>query len=651
MLNADALKQLRQLKSDIKANKEVYPGSVKATQGRFGFVTLDDGRDIYLPPEQMQRVLPGDRIETSLHEDGSGKTYGEVDKLLERRLSTFVGRYQVRGNGHFVVPDVAGMSRWIFIPPKKRRGAQVGQYLHCRLSRHPINDGNAQAEILDVLGCPDDAGIERRYTLAKFHMNDGWSEEILAQLAAFDEDRVSRAGAQREDLQGLPFVTIDAASTQDMDDALYVEALNEGWRLWVAIADPTSLIEPGSPLDREAFHRACSAYFPGEVRAMFPDAISVRLCSLVPETPRLALVCRIDVGADGSLGDFHLSEGLIRSRAKLSYEQVSEFLDQGASGSLTGVEPAVTDNLRRLGQLGTLLRGWRRRHALIAGDRPDYRLRLDERGKIRSIERQQPGPAHRLVEECMVAANRCAATFLSEQEAGLFVTHRGIRADRVEAVRELVRNLLPALADCDPAAPEGFARIVREAPDSADGIPVKAVIMRQLERAELSSRPAPHQGMGLPAYTTFTSPLRKYTDFQVHRMIKQRLASRPLPLLDDTALAELQRAQGQVRAAANEVEQWLKCQFIAPQVGQAFAATITRTLPGGFVVRLDDTGIEGFVPVKDLGEKFSYDPVTLALTSPSQRLLPEQPLSVKLAEVDMERRQIRFRWAPPTGAT
>jgi len=647
MLNADALNQLRQLKTDIKANKEVFPGTVKATQGRFGFATLDDGRDIYLPPEQMQRVLPGDRITVSLHEDPAGKTYAEVEELTERRLSTFVGRYQVRGNGHFVAPDLAGMTRWIFIPPKKRMGAQVGQYLHCRLSRHPINDGNAQAEVLKVLGGPDDPGIERHYTLAKFDMNDAWPDAAMKQVTALDESAVARAGDGREDLQHLPFVTIDAASTQDMDDALYVEALDDGWRLWVAIADPTSLVEPDSALDREAFRRTASAYFPGEVRAMLPEDISTVLCSLIAETPRLALVCRIDVAVDGSLGQFQLSEALIRSRAKLSYDQVAEFLDEGTTAGIEDLGEDVIDNLSRLGRLGPLLRQWRQQHALIAGDRPDYRLRLDERGKIRTIERMQATSAHRVVEECMVAANRCAADFLAASGAGLFVTHRGIRSERVDNIRELLRTLVPELADCDPSTPEGFARVMREAPEQVQDVPIRAVVVRQLERAELALKPAPHHGMGLPAYTTFTSPLRKYTDLHVHRLIKQLLAGKPAAILDEAALGELQRGQGQVRMAANDVEQWLKCQYIAPMTNQVFPATITRTLPAGFLVRLEENGIEGFVSVKELGEKYSYDPVTLSLTSASHRLLPEQPVNVKLADVDMARRQVRFQWCIP----
>ena len=480
-------------------------------------------------------------------------------------------------------------------------------------------------------------------------MNDGWSDAIQQQLKDLDETAITDIGDNREDLQQLSFITIDAASTQDMDDALYAENLGDGWRLWVAIADPTALIKPDSAMEKEALRRATSAYFPGDVRPMLPETISTNLCSLMAEVPRLALVCRLDIEADGTLGEFQLREGLIRSRAKLSYDQVAAFMADPAAAQQLQLDEDSLANLQRLAGLGPVLRGWRQKNALITPDRPDYRLRLDERGKIRTIERTQPTEAHRLVEECMVAANRCAARFLAQQEAGLFVTHAGIRDERVEAIRNLLKTLVPELADVDPATPEGFARVMREAPEQVDAVPIKTVVSRQLQRAELARTPAPHQGMGLEAYTTFTSPLRKYTDFHVHRLIKQYLAREKARPLDDQALTELQRGQAQVRMAASEVEQWLKCQYMAPRSGEQFAATITRTLPAGFIVRLDDTGVEGLVSVKEMDGKFSYDPVTLSLSSESRRFLPEQPVTVKLADVDMARRQMRFALVETAG--
>lgn len=644
MLNADVLQQLRQLKADIKANKKVYPGTVKATQGRFGFVTLDDGRDIYLPQEQMQRVLPGDRVDVTLQEDADGKTFAEVDALKQASLTTFVGRYLVKGNGHFVVADVPGLNRWLFIPPKKRQQAKAGDYLHCRLLQHPFRDGNPQVEVLKVLGNDDTPGIERTYALYKFELVDSWSEEALKEAKALTPACLEKAAPERRDMRETPFVTIDAATTLDMDDALYAEPEGDGWRLWVAIADPTALVAEGGPLEKAARERATTVYFPGEIRPMLPDNVSTQLCSLVAGEDRLALICEIQVGAEGAISDYQLYEAMIHSRGKLSYEQVAAFLDSKVDEALSTLDNATLNGLHHLGELARMLRGWRERHALLNEDRVDYRLRLDDKRKIRCIDRLVATPAHRLVEECMVAANRCAADFLRNRAGhGLFITHGGLRQERVENVRKLLQEQFPALAHFDPATPEGFAGLLREAARLEADLPLRSIVTRQLERAELSTKAAPHQGMGLEAYTTFTSPLRKYLDFCVHRLIRQVLRNGSATPLDGERLSDLQQRQAQARFAANDTEQWLKCQYIQQFRDQDLSGTIVRTLPAGFTVRLDDTGIEGFVTTKDLEGKYAFDPVTLALSNGERRFALDQPVTVKLAEADAQRRSIRFQ--------
>src|SRR5690554_6315623 len=283
MLNADALNQLRQLKTDIKQNKVVFPGTVKPTNGRFGFVALDEGRDVFLPPEEMQKVLPGDRVNVTEQEVEKGKTQGVVDELLESHLTTFVGRYLIKGKGHFVAPETPGINRWIFIPPKERMNAQPDDFIYCQIHRHPFKDGKGQAKVLRVIGKAGEPGIERAFTLANFDLADAWPDEVQKQA-----------------------------------DALMATPNATGWTLSTAIADATAMIEPGSPAEEEAFNRATAIYFPGEPLPMLPDTISTRLCSLMPDVPRLALVCDLQVNNDGSLGDYSFHQATICSKGKLS---------------------------------------------------------------------------------------------------------------------------------------------------------------------------------------------------------------------------------------------------------------------------------------------------------------------------------------------
>lgn len=643
MLNADALQQLRQLKSDIKSSTVVHNGTVKATNGRFGFVALDDGRDLFLPPEEMQKVLPGDRVRVSEQPGEGDKVQGAVEALLESRLSTFVGKYLVKGKGHFVVPETPGINRWIFIPPHARQNAQPDDFIYCEILRHPIKDGKGQAAIRKVLGKSDQPGIERALTLATYDLEEQWPEAVEKQLAGLDETLIQRLAEGREDRRQQPYVTIDSPNTQDMDDALWAEPNATGWQLSVAIADPTALIEPGSPLEVEARERATAIYFPGEPRPMLPEALSTRLCSLMPDVDRLALVCDVQVNNDGSLGEYSFHLAVIRCQAKLSYDLAANLIEGREDEDTRALAEPLARNVDQLHQAAVAMRRWRSTHALLNVDRPEFRLRLDENKRIRQIEPAVQTEAHRLVEECMVAANRCAADALGRQGRGLFIQHPGLRDDKVDNIRQLLASHAEALADVDPTTPEGFTRLMRETEALAGELPVKSVISRQLARAELSFTPAPHQGMGLAAYTTFTSPLRKFTDFQVHRLLKTLLWQQPGRELSAAELDQLQAAQLKARQAASSLENWLKSDF-ARQLDSstAMTGTITRTTPAGFFVRLDSNGLEGFVSTKPLPGKYRFDPVTLRLVGKDRHFQLDQRVTVSFAGIDEERRQINF---------
>lgn len=653
MLNADALQQLRQLKTDIESTKVVLSGTIKATNGRFGFVALDDGRDLFLPPDEMQKVLPGDRVNVTEQVGDNGKSQAVIDELLATRLKTFVGKYLIQGKGHFVVPETPGINRWIFIPPQKRLNAEPDDFIYCEISRHPFKDSKGQAAILRILGKAGQPGIERAFTLASFDLDDTWPEAVEKQANALDESAVKDLSEGRQDRTARPYVTIDSPNTQDMDDALLAEPNATGWTLSIAIADPTALIDQGSAAEMLARQRATAIYFPGEPLPMLPDAISTRLCSLMPEVNRLALVCDVQVNNDGSLGNYSFHQAVIHSKGKLSYELVANLI-QGRDDDETRALPAeVHNSLDQLHQVAGALRKWRSAHALLGNERAEFRLRLDENRRIRQIDPAMQNEAHRLVEECMIAANRSVADFLGKQDNGLFIQHPGLRPDRADNIRALLRDYAPELADLDPAAPEGYKDLMRQADQASSEVPVKSIVARQLARAELSFTPAPHQGMGLNVYTTFTSPLRKFSDFYVHRLLKAALWQEPHQALESTELEQLQATQIKARQAANSLDTWLKCDFAKKLGDQPMTGVISRTIPAGFFVRLDSNGLEGFVNCKTISGKYSFDPITLRLNGKSRFFQIEQPVTVTLAGVDDERKQINFKLVdkPPAEET
>ena len=663
MLDSKALTQLRQLKQDIQEHKASHTGTIKAAQGRFGFVVLDDGREIYVAPEQMQRVLPDDRVQIDIVAGNEGKPSAVIEQLVDSPLRQFTGQYIVRDKAHFVEPDLPRFNRWLFVPPKMRGSAKHGDYVCASICRHPLEDGKAQARIDRVLGNAATPGIETRYALARFQLPEQAPTASATDLIEPDTQ-------PRRDLTDLPFVTIDGSSTLDMDDALYAKETAAGWQLVVAIADPTAWIKPGSALDQAIAARATSIYLPGVTVPMLPEQLANERCALRADVERLALACFIDIDSNGAIGGYEFCEARIRSRAKLDYDGVAAFLAAPADSEQT----AWSDSVRALHAVATALRGQRQRAHVLMPERVEYRAELNAQRKIVAYRRDEKNAAQQLVEQCMVAANRCAADFLAESRAP-FIRHQGFRSERQELVGQLIAAQLPQLEHKAVAELPAFVALQRLLAEQTFELPLRAIFMRSLERSQFSATAAPHFGMGLERYITATSPIRKYNDFLVHRLIKAKLRGTAPPALKDALLAQLQDVGDRVRQAGKLAEQWLNCEYLiglgaglagapgetagsAEKAGEtpalpteAFAGEIVHVTSSGLVVRLLENGIEGFLDTRHSGEKFSFDNVHMRLTSASHRFELEQPIEVKVAAIDLKRRSISFQLATSPDTT
>ncbi len=628
MLDPNTMNQLRQLKTQIVESKDMGIGEVRGSQRRFGFVHLEDGREVFLAPDEMQRVFPGDRIKVNVLTDDKGKFKGELEKLVDSPLKTFTGRYVQRGQGHFVEPDLPRFNKLLFIPPSQRKNIKPGDFLYCQVTQHPWKDGRSQVKVLKGLGAPESTGVEGRYIQCKFQLPQGWPKDWQA-----DTDHYAD---QRADLRALEFVTIDSADTRDIDDALWAEANDSGWTLKVAVADPGAYIQPGSPLDKAARDRVNTVYLPGCVQAMLPDALSQERCSLLPEEDRPALVCTMQVSAEGEVSDIQFEQALIHSHAKLSYTEVNQHLQ--------GEAPLPHACLPALAAVWQALRSHRAANGLIMPEQPDFRYELDDNKRIQSIQRCDRNDAHRLVEECMLAANRSAASWL--QAAGvdaLYNSHAGLREDRLESVKKLVAEELPELGDINPAELGDYVKLIRAAMTSQSTLPLQSIFARMLQPGTLSREAKPHFGLGLNAYTTFTSPLRKYSDLLTQRAIRAKLLGEAAKLPAEDKVAELQERIRNTRQASRQMEQWLGYQYLAKQdKDQIYQGHIAHLNGGGFTVELDDTGISGFVEARSIPEKLSFDAHSLRLFNDGKNFQLEQPVQVKVAEIDPFQRQLLF---------
>jgi len=639
MLKLDTLNQLKQLKSDIKASRNIEHGTVKGSAHKFGFVTLDIGKDVYLPPDEMQKVFPGDRVEVEIIKDAKKKKMAKIERLLESPTKVFCGKYVTKGKTHFVEPDIPGLSRWLFIPPQKRKNAKTKDLVKCRITQHPFKTGKSQASVIEILGDEHVVGIERSYACSKYDISTTWSEQVEKQLVAIDESSIEANKAGREDLTGTPFVTIDAKSTIDMDDALYAIQNDQGWMLSVAIADPCALIDAGSAIEKTALLRASSIYFPGQQVPMLPEKLAGDLCSLVEGKERLVKVINIQVMNDGALGEYSISEAVICSRQKMSYTEASACL---LGDDEVQVDEAVKPVLSCLQSLTEALLQWREKHLLTHAHRPEFYLELDENQKISSITEKVMTLAHKIVEESMVAANRCIAELLakSEQES-LFITHKGLRNDRLEAVQAIINEQVSDCEKADLSSLDGFVQAMNAVSSSDELKPLHSVMTRQLEKSQLSSSPAPHFGMGLAQYTTFTSPLRKANDYLIHKQLASLKGGKVTETIDDKYLSNLDSKWQYARGAVFDVEQWLKCQYMAKNK-DLHEAKVLRTFSSGFQIRLIENGIEGFISTKEMDGKYSFNQDLLTLTGKDQSFELDQIVKVCVSQVDWSRKQIQF---------
>lgn len=618
MLNQDTLSQLQGLKSKMEAAKEYAEAIVKGTQARYGFAILDDGREIFIPPQEMLKVFPDDRVRICIRPTKDNKTIADIDTLVSSPLAEFTGSCVRKGKAIFVEPDLPRLSRWLFIPPTALNGAKEGDYLRCAIHRHPIRDGKPQAKVLSIIGDKTTPGIENLYTIAKYRLAPKWSSASKEELKKTLTDCKPMETEKRRDLTDLEFVSIDAAKTQDIDDALYAEISEDGWTLFVAIADPTAYIDANSKLRRDVADRGTSIYFHGNLLPMLPEELAQDTCALSEGVSRAALVCKIAVSDNGDVGDYEFIEATVRSRGKLSYYAVDRYISGQYDELMSHSTPLET-----LYQIYRALRSRREEQGLVIEDRQDFRWILNENKQIETIEPSEKLLSQKLVEECMVAANQCAARFLTEHNAsGPYVSHPGFRADRKDEINKFLTLHAPELANLDTSNVADYRDIMHGLATPNSKLPLRAMVNRLLTRAVLTTEPAPHMGMALPCYTNCTSPLRKYSDFLVHLQIKAALNGAPPNLVDAKILENLMERIAVSRSATQEAERWLASNYVsklARESDNLFKATITHVTSSGFTAQLLNNGLTGFVDLRKDPEKFSYDKWTASLTSTSRR--------------------------------
>jgi ribonuclease R len=641
MLNNETLGALKQLKQEIRTARNVKRGQVIPSRANFGFVKCEDNKQVFLAPDEMAKVLPGDIIDIEINKDKGGREAGTVEAVFKTELKEFYGFVVERGKSLFVEADSDGLSRWVFIPPKERNKAKRGDRVRCKVLRHPFNnEGKTQGKVIDIIGNAKDANIETNYAIAKYNLPTHWPANVGEEINAISA-RQQLLLNQRKDLSKTPFVTIDSANTTDMDDALFGEKTASGWLLKVAIADPTALIEEGSLLDKVAAKRSSAVYFPHKVIPMLPELMASDLCSLLPEQKRLALVFSLTINSDGSTDGLEISEATITSHAKLSYSQVTHFLRDNKAADFGG---EIVDSLTQLQAISAAMLSYRQANQLINEDRKDYFFQLGDNGKIQSINQFHKTVAHTLVEQCMLATNTAIAkAFASKSINSAYSVHQGLRTERLTDAQTLLNkhtNIEWSTEELDSLA--GFIRFTRELSKTETELPLMEILRRMFARGDISPQPQAHKGLGLEQYLTVTSPIRRYQDLLIHRQLKQYIAGINVSPIDATKIDQMQSTLNTIRTASYETDNWLKAQFATTLVGEKLDGKVIKVTNRLLGIRLDETGIEGQLETKTLTEKYHFNSLELSLTAESSSYALGQSVAVTIKSVDADKQLIRM---------
>jgi VacB/RNase II family 3'-5' exoribonuclease len=624
MLDAKSLEVLQSLKTEIKASKTVFKGKIKGTGRNFGFVIADDGSEHFLPPDQMTKVFPGDEVTFTVTEQDDGKTRAEIETLVNSSFKEFKGVYFVRGKAQGVEPFSDAFNSWLFTPPKHTMEAKHNDIVVAKVTRHPWKTGKAQSEITQVIGSADNNRTWYSMSLSEHNIPERFNDEELMQA----EQLLIEPPAATEsytDLTTIPFITIDSETTQDMDDALFAQSTSEGWELKVAIADASVFIQPGSVLDKAARARLTTTYLPGLVLPMLPETLSNNGISLVEGEVRPSIVFTLTVSAAGEVTDFDVELAKIINHGKLSYSNVALWLSEGQAPE------QHNDNLKTLLEVTQALARWRKEHCNQMQDRADYRIRVNDNFDVTAIDKEEKNLARELVEEAMVATNYSVAHWLKNDTA-LFMAHKGFKADRESELKGLLRDYAASVSELDGYQLDSFIKILKNAADNPD-FPLLMVLQKRFDRGYWSDKAEPHFGLGLPQYTNATSPIRKYTDLLIHRVIKAKLNNTEFKISSDTVKDINERNSGS-RFVAQAIENRLRLQWLKAQETQTWAANIVHINANGLVVQLDDNGITGLVDLRKKKDEYSYDPLRMQLKFEEFNYQLGQPLTVQISKLE-----------------
>ncbi|MDM3871375.1 ribonuclease R [Porticoccus sp. W117] len=639
----------------------------------FGFVKPDaGGDDLFLSSRQMRRVMDGDRVLVrAAGRDRRGRVEASIVEVVERGNSQLVGRLFSESGVFFVRPENPRVPQDILVPPKDIANAEEGQVVVVDIVTPPDRHTMPTGKITEVLGSHLDPGMEIDIAIRNHGIPNQWPAAVTKQCAKIADEVTEVDKQHRVDLRQLPFVTIDGEDARDFDDAVYCKPGRMGSHtLYVAIADVSHYVDVASPLDREAWERGNSVYFPEQVVPMLPEKLSNGLCSLNPQVDRLAMVCEMKVTANGEVSKYQFYEAVIHSHARLTYTQVAQMIAQrdDRDSPMRQRFKSVVKHIDHLYKLFQVLLAARSQRGAIDFETTETRILFNAERKIDQIVPTERTDAHRLIEECMLCANVCAAQLLEKSKLpGLYRIHDTPKEQKLTALREFLGELGLGLGGGESPSPQDMQKVLGSIVERPDRHVIQTVMLRSMNQAVYDPENIGHFGLNYPAYTHFTSPIRRYPDLLTHRAIRHLLRSKKrvsglkrvkgAPLLtadkiypyDVAAMMEAgehcSMTERRADEATREVVSWLKCEYLQEHVGDEMDGVVSAVTNFGLFVELQDIYIEGLVHITNLPKDYyNHDPSHHRLVGERTRRVYRlgDRLRVKVIRVALDERKIDF---------
>ena len=646
----------------IRNRRDAYliPGKADLIRGRvqghpdgFGFLVPDEGgADMFLGAKEMHKVLHGDRVMGRITGvDRRGRPEGTIVEIIDRGNTRLVGRVYNEHGVEFVVAEDKRISQDVLIAPAEPGSrairAKAGQVVVVELIAQPSKQAQPIGRVVEILGNYADPGMEIEIALRKHELPYEFSKEAEAYTKKIPDEVREKDCAGHEDIRHLPLVTIDGETAKDFDDAVYCEPQGKGFRLIVAIADVSHYVGAGSPLDQDAYERGNSVYFPRRVIPMLPEKLSNGLCSLNPKVDRLCVVCDMVVTHTGAIKHYRFYPAVIFSHARLTYTQVAAALYENDAAVQSELGPLMP-HLQALDNVYRVFASARGKRGAIDFETVETRMMFDDEGKIERIVPYERNDAHRVIEECMLAANVCASNYLAANDhAALYRVHQGPTPEKLTKLRDFLKQFGLQLTGGDAPQASDYAKLIEKIKPRPDKQLLQTVMLRSLQQAVYSPDNVGHFGLAYESYTHFTSPIRRYPDLLVHRSIKAVLEGEPYkPGNWDELGMHCSATERRADDATRDVEAWLKCFYMQDRVGEIFTGSVSSVVPFGLFVALDEVFVEGLVHISELGKDYFHFDETrheIAGERTGVRYRLSDRITVQLVRVDLETNKIDFR--------